>query len=183
MLGVWATSRRFVVCPCRPNHANGLCSICSAATHLTFKKYYPKCRCIVCIKITYNKILNPSTYQNFRIGCHKCYSKCSKQAAMCIVSMRTCHKSNASGLMIISFVVCTHTNQCGLTICLVIVWATLGNMKKGRVDSALNTAPVVTCMKTLMMVFNFIFWVRILFSVFSIIFADARLKIWNLVSL
>ena len=87
---------------------------------------------------------------------------------MCIVSMRTCHKGNASGLMIISFAVCTHTNQCGLTICLVIVWATFGNMKKGRVDSALNTAPVVTCMKTLMMVFNFIFWVRIFFSVFSI---------------
>lgn len=33
------------------------------------------------------------------------------------------------------------------------------NMKKGRVDSTLSTAPVVTCMKTLMMVFNFIFWV------------------------
>lgn len=32
-------------------------------------------------------------------------------------------------------------------------------MTKGRVDSALTTAPVVTCMKTLMMVFNFIFWV------------------------
>ncbi|KAL8595955.1 hypothetical protein ACOMHN_018267 [Nucella lapillus] len=32
-------------------------------------------------------------------------------------------------------------------------------MKKGRADSTLNTAPVVTCMKTLMMVFNFIFWV------------------------
>ncbi|CAG5118571.1 unnamed protein product, partial [Candidula unifasciata] len=32
-------------------------------------------------------------------------------------------------------------------------------MTKGRVDSALSTAPVVTCMKTLMMVFNFIFWV------------------------
>ncbi|KAK7090880.1 tetraspanin-7-like [Littorina saxatilis] len=32
-------------------------------------------------------------------------------------------------------------------------------MKKGRVDTALTTAPVVTCMKTLMMVFNFIFWV------------------------
>ncbi|XP_005107456.2 tetraspanin-7 [Aplysia californica] len=32
-------------------------------------------------------------------------------------------------------------------------------MTKGRMDTALQTAPVVTCMKTLMMVFNFIFWV------------------------
>ncbi|XP_055868205.1 tetraspanin-7-like [Biomphalaria glabrata] len=32
-------------------------------------------------------------------------------------------------------------------------------MTKGRMDTALSTAPVVTCMKTLMMVFNFIFWV------------------------
>lgn len=31
--------------------------------------------------------------------------------------------------------------------------------KKDRLDSALSTGPVVTCMKTLMMVFNFIFWV------------------------
>ncbi|GFR73443.1 tetraspanin [Elysia marginata] len=30
---------------------------------------------------------------------------------------------------------------------------------KDRLDSALSTGPVVTCMKTLMMVFNFIFWV------------------------
>jgi hypothetical protein len=34
-------------------------------------------------------------------------------------------------------------------------------MKKGRIDTALHTAPVVTCMKTLMMVFNFIFWVSV----------------------
>ncbi|KAL5004585.1 hypothetical protein ScPMuIL_018041 [Solemya velum] len=32
-------------------------------------------------------------------------------------------------------------------------------MAQGRVSSALSAAPAVTCMKTLLMVFNFIFWV------------------------
>ncbi|XP_046577485.1 tetraspanin-7-like [Haliotis rubra] len=32
-------------------------------------------------------------------------------------------------------------------------------MTKGQYQSSLSTAPIVTCMKTLLMVFNFIFWV------------------------
>ncbi|XP_050413335.1 tetraspanin-7 [Patella vulgata] len=32
-------------------------------------------------------------------------------------------------------------------------------MTQGRVQSTMHTAPLVTCMKTLLMVFNFIFWV------------------------